>query len=72
MNTYGRYVHVFFGVLLMIPLLIFISQVEALILALFAVVAVFCAISGATLIVRAVAAPSLPVSNKQPESVLPS
>lgn len=69
MNTYARYVHIFFGVLLLIPLLIVISAVESVIVVIFSVIAIGCAIAGAALIIRGVAAPSLPSSDEKPKKV---
>jgi len=76
MNAYGRYVHIFFGILLMLPILILATQVESLILALFSTIALICATCGMALIVRGVAAPPLVTppspAEKRKDSVQPS
>lgn len=71
MNAYGRYVHIFFGVILMIPLLIAASEARVFIVAFFGALAVICAVVGLTLIIRALVAPSLPVASEKKRSPSP-
>jgi hypothetical protein len=66
MNAYGRYVHIFFGVLFLLPLLLLPPNPDILIAGVMVAVIIFCAITGVALIARAVVAPALPVPRSKP------